>query len=134
MFRKLYGEIGLTNLDYILSPRKQATVNFHGQYYYDCYLEMLGGLRTVSRMLCKLPGGQKLMGSIMRKKFDKLARTEHGTLHFIEDNVDDHIDAYWGSRKRWEALPEKISDMKHFADWDTVVPIGHGYDETKPES
>lgn len=63
----------------------------------------------------------------MRKKFDKLARTEHGTLHFIESNVEDHIDAYWGSRKRWEALPEKISDMKHFADWDTVVPIDHGY-------
>lgn len=63
----------------------------------------------------------------MRKKFDKLARTEHGTLHFIEGNVEDHIDAYWGSRKRWEALPEKNSDMKHFADWDTVVPIDHGY-------
>lgn len=27
-------------------------------------------------------------------KFDKLARTKHGTLHFIEDNVEDHIDAY----------------------------------------
>ena len=48
--------------------------------------------------------------------------------------MEDHIDAYWGSRKRWEALPEKISDMKHFTDWDTVVPIDHGYDETKPES
>lgn len=23
--------------------------------------------------------------------------------------------------------------MKHFTAWDKVVPIGHGYDETKPE-
>ena len=104
------------------------------QYYYDCYLEMLGKTRNVSRFLCKLPGGQKLMGGIMRKRFDKLARTEHGTLHFIEDNVEDYIDAYWGSRKRWEALPEKISEMQHFTDWDRVVHIDHGYDESKPES
>ena len=61
--------------------------------YYDCYLEMLGSLRTASRVICKLPGGQKLMGGIMRRKFDKLARTEHGTIRFIEENVEDHIDA-----------------------------------------
>lgn len=24
--------------------------------------------------------------------------------------------------------------MQHFTDWDAVVPINHGYDETKPES
>ena len=154
MFKILYGEVGLTDLDCVLSPKKQATLNFHGhyyldgdklenylhfrrdsmQYYYDCYLEMLGGLRTVSRIICKLPGGQKLMGGIMRRKFDKLARSEHGTLHFIEDNVEDHIDAYWGSRARWEALPEKLSDMEHFTDWEKVVPIDHGYDESKAES
>ena len=154
MFVKLYGEIGLTKLDYALSPKKQATVNFHGQYYldsdklenylhfrsdsmqyyYDCYLEGLGSTRSMARFICKLPGGQKLMGGILRRKFDKLARTEHGTLHFIEDNVEDHIDAYWGSKKRWEALPEKLSEMKHFTEWDSVIHIDHGYDEKKPES
>ena len=66
------------------------------------------------------------MGSILRKRFDKLARTEHGTLHFIEDNAEDHIDAYWGGRKRWEALPDKLSEMQHFTNWDAVVPINHG--------
>lgn len=74
------------------------------------------------------------MGSILRKRFDKLARTEHGTLHFIEDNAEDHIDAYWGGRKRWEALPDKLSEMQHFTNWNAVVPINHGYDETKQES
>lgn len=104
------------------------------QYFYDCYLEKLGALCNVSKILCRLPGGQRLMGSILRKRFDKLARTEHGTLHFIEDNAEDHIDAYWGGRKRWEALPDKLSEMQHFTNWDAVVPINHGYDETKPES
>lgn len=74
------------------------------------------------------------MGSILHRRFDNLARTEHGTLHFIEDNAEDHIDVYWGGRKRWEALPDKLSEMQHFTNWDTVVPIDHGYDETKPES
>lgn len=30
--------------------------------------------------------------------------------------------------------PDKLSEMQHFTNWDTVVPIDHGYDETKPES
>lgn len=30
------------------------------QYYYDCYLEMLGGLRTAARIICKLPAGSAL--------------------------------------------------------------------------
>ena len=61
MYRIIYGAIGMTNLDYMLSPKKEATLNFHGQYYldsdklenylhfrhdsiqyfYDCYLEKL---------------------------------------------------------------------------------------------
>ncbi len=60
--------------------------------------------------------------------------SEHGTMRFIKDNVEDHIYAYWGSKKAWEALPKKVSQMKRFTDWDTVVLIDHGYDETKPES
>lgn len=47
--------------------------------------------------------------------------------------MEDHIEAYWGSRKAWEALPEKYSRLNRFTDWDKVVVIGHGYDETKPE-
>ena len=119
MFKKLYGAIGIKNLDYIISPKEQATRNFHGhyyedsdklenylhfrndsmQYYYDEYLKELGAAAGFSRFICKLPGGQKLMGKIMKRMFIKLAKTEHGTVHFIEDNVEDHIDAYWGSKK-----------------------------------
>ncbi len=154
LFKDLYGAIGLTKLEYILDPKWQATRNFHGQYYldsdklenylhfrqdsmqyyYDSYLEGLGAVAGLSKVLCKLPGGQKLMGSILKNRFKKLALTEHGTLHFIKDNVEDHIDAYWGSRKAWKALPDNINDMEHFKDWDKVIPIDHGYDETKPES
>lgn len=153
MYRAVYGAIGLKDLDLVLSPKKQATRNFHGQYYLDsdkleqylhfrkdslqyfyaCYLQTLGALAKVSKALCRLPGGQRLMDGILRRRFDKLARIEHGTIRFTEENVQDHIDAYWGGRSRWEALPDRLSDMKHFARWDQVVPIDHGYDESKPE-
>ena len=51
----------------------------------------------------------------------------------IRDHVDDHIDAYWGSKKNWEKIPDKLSDMKHFTDWENKIVLDHGYDETKPE-
>ena len=154
MYKEMYGAIGFTDLSYIISPKEYATLNFHGQYYldsdkleeylhfrsdsmqyfYDAYLKEMGIAAPMAKVITKLPGGQKLMGSIIRNMFTKLGKTEHGTIHFIEDDVEDHIDAFWGSKKRWEALPASIKDMKHFTDWDTVVPIDHGYDESKPEA
>lgn len=154
LYKELYGALGITKLEYILDPKKQATRNFHGQYYldsdrlenylhfrrdsmqyyYDSYLKELGALVPAAKIICRLPGGQKLMGSIIRKSFEKLADSEHGTVHFIKDNVEDHIDAFWGSRKAWENLPDSMKDMAHFKDWDKVIWIDHGYDESKPES
>ena len=60
--------------------------------------------------------------------------SEHGTKYWIDNNMEDHIDAYWGSKKAWERIPEKPSEMEAFTDWNKVVKIDHGYDESKPES
>lgn len=153
MYKESFGKLGITNPDYIFSPKEQAIRNFHGhfyedsdklenylhfrqdsiQYFYDSYVKGLGAVVPIFRFISKLPGGQKLIGNIVKKNFTKLAKTEHGTIHFIEDNMEDHIDAYWGSRKAWEALPDKLSDMVHFKDWNHVIHLNHGYDETKPE-
>ena len=154
MYQKTYGEMGFTSLDPVIDPRYTATRNFHGhyyldsdklenylhfrsdgmQYFYDAYLNEVKSVKGMTRVICRLPGGQKLLGSIIKSTFKKLMMSEHGTMRFIKDNMEDHIDAYWGSKKAWEALPEKVSQMKRFTDWDTVVPIDHGYDETRPES
>ena len=153
MYQIMYGEIGIKNVDYVLDPKDYATLNFHGQYYldsdklenylhfrsdsmqyfYDAYLKKLGPAKPFGRIICKLPSGQKLMGLIIKSTFKKLLNSEHGTKHFIDANMEDHIDAYWGSRRRWEALPEKASQMNHFTDWNKVIPIDHGYDESQPE-
>ncbi len=151
MYQVLYGAIGFKNLDHVINPKWYATRNFHGQYYldsdklenflhfrqdgmeyfYECYLNNLGFQATAAKILCKLPGGQKLMGTIMKKMFSKPALSEHGTVHFIRDNVQDHIDAYWGGKKKWEAIPDKLSEFQHFTDWNKKVYLDHGYDEEK---
>lgn len=155
MYRKLYGELGFTSLDPVIDNKYVATRNFHGQYYldsdklegflhfrsdsmqyfYDEYLKAMGPAAIgFARFLCRIPGGQHLMGSVIKKStFDALLDAEHGTRHFIQADMDDRIDAYWGSRAAWEKLPEKVSDMPAFTDWDHVVHIDHGYDESKPE-
>ena len=126
MYQKMYGEMGFTSLDPVIDPRYTATRNFHGhyyldsdkleeylhfrsdsmQYFYDAYLNEVKSVKGIARVICKLPR-QKLMGSIIKSTFKKLMMSEHGTMHFIKDNVEDHIDAYWGSKKAWEALPER---------------------------
>ena len=154
MYQIMYGKLGFKSLDSIISPKEYATRNFHGQYYldsdklesylhfrsdsmqyfYDAYLKELGSATGAGKVITKLPKGEKLMGDIIKSTFTKLLNSEHGTKYWIDHNVEDHIDAFWGSKQAWDALPERFSEMEHFTDWDTVVPIDHGYDETKPES
>ena len=154
MYQEMYGELGFRSLDPVIDPKQYATRNFHGQYYldsdklenylhfrsdsmqyyYDAYLKELGAAKPFGKMVCKLPGGQKFMGNIIKGTFKKLLNSEHGPQRWLDENIEDHIDAYWGSKKAWEAIPSKVSEMDHFTDWDTVVPIDHGYDESKPES
>lgn len=154
MYLKLYGEIGFTSLEYILEPKYVATRNFHGQYYldsdkledylhfrsdsmqyfYEAYLKELGSARGFIRVMCKLPGGQKMMGKLIKSTFQKLMYGEHGTKQWIKDNREDYIEAYWGSRQDWEEIPAKDSEIKHFKDWDKVIMLDHGYDEKKSES
>lgn len=154
MYEVVYGKLGFTSLDPIIEPKYSATRNFHGQYYldsdkleaylhfrsdsmqyfYDAYLKEMGAIRDVGKALTRLPKGQQLMGKLIRKAFAPMLNSEHGTKHWLDANMTDHIEAFWGSRAAWEAIPEKYSDLVRFTDWDTVVPIDHGYDESKPES
>lgn len=154
MYKYMYGEMGFTSLDHVIPTKYTATRNFHGQYYldsdklenylhfrndsmqylYDAYLNEVKAVKGMARVICKLPGGQRFMGRIIRQTFEKLLMGQHGTKRWIKENVKDHIDAYWGSQKAWEAIPEKDSEIEHFKDWDKVIRIDHGYDEDKPES
>ena len=52
---------------YLDSDRLENYLHFRSdsmQYFYDAYLKELGGAVTAGKIITKLPGGQKLMGSI----------------------------------------------------------------------
>ncbi len=154
MYQELYGILGFKSLDPVVDPKVYATRNFHGhfyldsdklekylhfrsdsmQYLYDAYLKELGGAVTAAKLITKLPGGQKLMGNIIKSSSKKDLVSEHGTKRWIDENIEDHIEAYWGSKKAYDMIPDKLSQMEAFTDWDKVVHIDHGYDESKPES
>lgn len=149
-----YAKFGLTHLEYVLDPSWIATRNFHGHYYldsyklenylhfqhdgrsyyYDCFIETLGSLFGFRKFMNKTKAGQKRMGSIRKGKFKKLARTEHGTLHFLKDNLEPQIEAYWGGKEKQAALPHDFRQFKPYQDYDKVILLDHGYDESKPES
>ncbi|MCB0910959.1 MAG: hypothetical protein KDB60_05005 [Propionibacteriaceae bacterium] len=102
-------------------------------YLYDTFRDQLGGLVPVTRALCRLPFGERLLGSSLRSRLRRVARRERGTVRFIEAGMEEAIAAYWGSRDGWEAILP-LAEWQPFDDWDAVVPIGHGYDESKPEA
>ncbi len=154
LYQNSYGMMGISNLNRVLNPKWQATRNFHGQYYldsgklenylhfrhdsiqyfYDCCLKEFEAAASLAMTLGRLPGGQRLLCSVLRRKFKKLALTEHGTLSYLNQNREDYIEAYWGGRKAWETLPDSLDDVSHFTDWDNVIILDHGYNESKPES
>ncbi len=153
MYRTLFGALGLKDLETCLDSRWFATRNFHGQYYldsdklegylhfrhdslqyfYDAYLANLGVSVRIMRGVCRLPLGERIVGGAMKRSFLRTARTQHGTIRFVEQGMDDHIAACWGSRQAFDALPP-LNALRHFTAWDDVVRIDHGFDETKPET
>ena len=154
MYEELYGALGITELQYLLKPREIATLNFHGhyyedsdklndylhfrsdgmEYYYNSYLKTLGPVAPISKAVCKLPGGQALMSKAIGMAFEPLKKSEHGTVRFIKEDMAPQLEAYWGGKERWDEQPYDVRDFKRFKDWDTVIHLDHGYDESKPES
>ena len=74
-----------------------------------------------------------MIGSGIKQTFMKIARSAHGTLHWIENNMLDFIEPFFISKKTCESIP-RMKDFKPYTDYDKVVLIDHGYDECKPES
>lgn len=137
MYKVMYGKMGFTNLDTIIKPKYIATRNFlidTLQYFYDAFLNEIGVGKSFIKGINCIPSGSHLMGSIIKKNFMKYQMDKHGTRRWLKENNEDHIEAYWGSKKAQEKIPEKISQVDPFKNWNTVINTDHGYNETKPES
>jgi len=122
-----------------------ATRNFHGQWYADSdelekYLHFRSGTieEFVEEMKRKAPFSSKiarfLPASFLKKYvFQKEAEKPFGTLHWIKNNNQHRISAFFGSKEQWEAIPA-WDKFKFEQASKTPVLLNHGYDESKPKS
>ncbi|MFK7923972.1 MAG: NAD-dependent epimerase/dehydratase family protein [Bacteroidia bacterium] len=139
---KIYKMLGV-DFRKLEEPNWYATRNFHGQWYYDSdRLNEYLNFRTesVDDVLAQikkiLPLSMRLLkflpqNWVKRKVMRPQATTPNSPLYWIENNIEDKVKAFIGSKEKWEEIP----------DWDKFLHIvnpphqklDHGYDETKSD-
>ncbi len=152
LLKEMLRRIGIHDLSSVFDANWFALRNFHGQYYLDSdklenlfhfrrhdmnyffelYEKKLGFTKTLARMISGTGWGRKWIASILRKRFQKAAYGEFGTMHYLETDQLDYIELLFISRENWARIPA-LEEFDHFSDWDRVIHIDHGYDESKPE-
>jgi hypothetical protein len=71
--------------------------------------------------------------SAVKKRIEKTARAERGTLFWLEHGIEEMIRAAFGSREQWERIPpwERFPFLQPSR---TPSRLDHGYDETRPKA
>jgi nucleoside-diphosphate-sugar epimerase len=133
----------MPNYRRMLRPHWFATRNFHGQWYVDSdRLEALVPFREQSIAAFRAESAQhmslaarlipRIAPSLVRGRIETLTKGDGGSLRWFAENDTAKIDAYFGSRAAWEALPRDWDDMPLTQPSREPVLLNHGYDETKP--
>lgn len=136
--------MGFSDFRKILTPRFFTTKNFHGCWYHDSdrldkwlhfrkipynlfFNKLKEALPVIYRFNHFIP--VKLIKNWVMKP---LARKEQGPLNWIEKNRNDRINAFWGGRAGWEAMPERWDDFKILRN-PVPMKINQGYDFLKED-
>lgn len=141
----LLGLIGIKNIEKVFETKWFATRNFHGQYFLDSHvLNEYLNFRTESffdfllRIQKELKFKDRIIGSIpslidRNLIMKKIAKSEHGSLHWLKHNEEAKIKAFWGSREK-QARIKDWKNIKLDYDYNQVQVLDHGYDERKISS
>lgn len=127
-------------------PKWRALHNFHGQWYLDSDdLEALvpHRLKTgedmirdnqmmFAQMFANIPANQIPTPEMMLENNRKLLSKPGAMIDIIEHDDKDAIAVWFGSRARYEAIPDKWEDMKVLKPSRERSYLNHGYDESKP--
>ena len=127
----------------VLRPHWFATRNFHGQWYADSdRLEALVPFREQSigafhkeasrRMPAIVRTVPRIAPALVRRRIEGLAKGPGGSLRWFAENDTSKINAYFGSRAAWDALPREWDDMPLAQPSRDPILLDHGYDEAKP--
>lgn len=127
--------------------RDIAQYNFHGHWYTDS-----DALDAITHFRCMDPDQffaaagaeikamkanpliRKLLptGKKLRAKNEKTNLKEGGTRWMFENNKEDWIKAFFGSREKQATLKSWEDGYELYRPSDTPTYLNHGYDETKP--
>jgi len=142
--------LGMGDIRKIMDRNWFALRNFHCQWYEDSHVlndylhfqkdsfeDYLLQVKEKAAWYVKLAAmpaiGPLIPKSLVRKfVMEPLTKGKDGTMYWIQNNLEGRISAFFGSKKKWEQIP----------DWDAGVPdlhvapirLSHGYDEDKPKS
>lgn len=137
--------VGIENIEKIFETNWFATKNFHGHYYLDSdilndYLDFRR--ESIEDFIERLKVNVKLPTSLLRylptyftKNFimKPIAKSENGTLNWINSKDEGRINAFWGSINEWQKI-KPWNDINLKEDYDKVIILNHGYDENKDEN
>jgi hypothetical protein len=142
--------LGMGDMRKIMDRNWFTLRNFHCQWYEDShvlndylhfqkdtledYLQQVKERAAWYVKLASMPVIRDLIPKSLVRKFvmEPLTKGKDGTMYWINNNMEGRISAFFGSKNKWEQIP----------DWDSEIPdlnvepirLDHGYDEEKPKS
>lgn len=142
--KKSFGLMGI-DVQEVVDPSWYATRNFHGQWYLDSdilnnYLHFQ--TQSIDDYLKELINAMKsnspknagpIPPSIIKQQQEKVGRLKSGTLYWLENNKEQRIKAFFGSREKWAQIPS-WDEYKNDTYVSKPIILDHGYDESKPKS
>ena len=139
-FMRITGKaLGFTDPFASLLPHWAATRNFHGQWYVDSdQLEALVPFRKETiddfarGVAASMPAVVKYLArmfqSLGRKRMERLARGPGGTLDWVARDDEQRLNAFFGSRELWNALPRDWDEFNRTEPSRTMTLLDHGHD------
>lgn len=142
---RIFGTLGLGTLRQLTERRWFALKNFHCQWYLDSdvlegYLhfrrdgmdQYAAQVRASAPWLLRIGLGRLIPRAVIKNLVMKrLAQKPEGPLHWIGSGDQARIEAFFGSREKWENIPG----------WEEAIPVpgparplDHGYDDSLPDA
>lgn len=141
----LLNTIGAPDPEKCFDPNWFVLRNFHGQWYEDSqvledylhFRENLPVKEYFKRMGHQVPWFYHLARLcppfLFKMVLKPLAHKEKwGTQWWIENNDEDRITAYYGSKEKWKAIGTSWKDVDTSRPSDEIRHLDHGFDESKP--
>lgn len=141
---EVFKAFGLGTLAQLTDRKWFALKNFHCHFFLDSdelerflnfrrdgMKEYVEQIKLAAPWYLKIGLARIVVPSFTRLILKRIARRPEGTLRWIEDNDNQKIKAFFGSKEAWEQIP----------DWNEPIPVPkkarpllHGYEDNLPDA